>query len=289
MLLTGGFVTNIAGIPLRATNAPRLLMNLAIAVAVLLLLSGRARGAAKQFLASPAGIASISLVLAIWLSFGPAVHSRGRAIDGLGLYSVLLDHVPGFEGLRVPARYAMIAALFLSILAGIGAARVGGRIIAGLCALVLVETAFVPMLVNQTWGEGGSVPPARVEPPDRAPAVYRALARMPGSLVIAELPFGDPAWELRYVYYSTVHWKRLVNGYSGAFPQGYKVRVARLQRIAAAPDEAWRALLEAGATHVVVHHAAMAPGELATTTAWLQSHGAREVGRFDDDVLFEVR
>ena len=62
---------------------------------------------------------------------------------------------------------------------------------------------------------------------------------MPDAVVAAEFPFGDPAWELRYVYYSTVHWKRLVNGYSGGFPQSYKVRVARLQRVTEDPDAAW--------------------------------------------------
>jgi hypothetical protein len=289
ILLTGGFVTNIAGIPLRATNATRLLTNLAIVAGILLLVSARFRHAAMRFIASPAGLAFVSLVLAIWLSFGPLVHSRGREIDGLGLYGVLLDYVPGFAGLRVPARYAMIAALFISMLAGIGAARLRRRTVFVLCALVLVETAFVPMYVNQTWGGGGIVPPARVEPSAGAPPVYRQLALVPDNVVLTELPFGDPAWELRYVYYSTVHWKRLVNGYSGGFPQSYKVRVARLQRIAEAPDEAWTTLQEAGTTHVIVHPSAMTPEQFATTLAWLQLRGARELGRFDGDVLFGVR
>jgi hypothetical protein len=290
ILLTGGFVTSIAGIPVRATNAPRLLMNLVIVSSVLLLISPRARIGARQFVRSPAGIATISLVLALWLSLGPIVHSRGREIEGLGLYRLLLDHVPGFEGLRVPARYAMIAALYISILAGIGAARLRSRLVLALCALVLTETAFVPMYVNQTWGGAGAiVPPARVEPPQTAPAVYRHLAQMTDNVVLTELPFGDPAWELRYVYYSTVHWKRLVNGYSGGFPQGYSVRVARLQRIAAAPEEAWRALVNAGTTHVIVHESAMTAEQSMTAQAWLQSHGAREIGRFDRDLLFEIR
>ena len=289
ILLTGGFVTNIAGIPVRATNARRLLLNLAIVLGVLLMISPRARVWAKEFIASPAGIAYISLELAVWLSLGPVVHSRGREIDGLGLYSVLLENVPGFEGLRVPARYAMIAALFLSILAGIGAARFRRRTVLALSALVLIETAFVPMHVNQTWGEGAIVPPARVEPAASAPAVYRQLALMPDNVILTELPFGDPAWELRYVYYSTVHWKRLVNGYSGGFPQSYKVRVARLQRIAEAPDQAWATLQEAGTTHVIVHASAMTPEQFATTETWLRSRGARELGRFDGDLLFEIR
>jgi hypothetical protein len=290
ILLTGGFVTSVAGIPIRATNASRLLLNIAIAIGVLLLISPRARNAAKQFIASPAGIAFIAVELAVWLSLGPVVHSRGREIDGLGLYGVLLEHVPGFGALRVPARYAMIAALFLSILAGIGAARLRRRTLVALCALVLVESAFVPMYVNQTWGAaGGIVPPPRVELPGNAPAVYRHAALMPDDTVLTELPFGDPAWELRYVYYSTVHWQRLVNGYSGGFPQGYSVRVARLQRIAEAPEDAWRALVDAGTTHVIVHEAAMTTAQTATTRAWLEQNGAKEIGRFDDDVLFGVR
>jgi hypothetical protein len=289
ILLTGGFVTAVAGIPVRATNASRLLLNLAIAVGVLLVVSEKFRSALKHLIASPTGLAFVSLLLAIWLSFGPIVHARGRAIDDIGLYGLLLDYVPGFGGLRVPARYAMIAALFISILAGIGAARLRRRIVLSLCAVVLIETAFVPMYVNQTWGEGTNVPPPRVEPPASAPAVYRHLALVPGTVVLAEFPFGEPAWELRYVYYSTVHWKRLVNGYSGGFPQSYNVRVARLQRIAESPEEAWSTLRDAGTTHAVLHSSAMTPEQFAMTETWLRSHGATELGRFDGDPLFEIR
>jgi hypothetical protein len=290
ILLTGGFVMTVAGVPVRATNALRVLGQIAIALAALIALSGKFRAIATHVIASPAGIAFVSLVLAIWLSFGPIVHVRGRAIEGIGLYGVLLDFVPGFEGLRVPARYAMIAALYLSVLAGIGAARLRHRTTNGLCVIVLLETAFAPMLVNQTWGsEFADTPPPYVEPADSAPAVYHALAALPAESVVAELPFGDPAWELRYVYYSTVHWKRLINGYSGGFPQSYKVRVARMQHMLEAPDEAWRSLVEAGVTHIVLHEDAMPAQELVITREWLQVHGATELGRFDDDVLFGVR
>ena len=132
------------------------------------------------------------------------------------------------------------------------------------------------------------MPPARVEPASRAPAVYRHLRLIPSDIVLAEFPFGDPAWELRYVYYSTVHWKRLVNGYSGGFPHGYKARVARLQRVAELPDAAWQALVDAGTTHVIVHEAALNAAEAAVLHAWLRRHGASETGRFDSDVLYDL-
>ena len=188
----------------------------------------------------------------------------------------------------------MITALFLSIAAGYGVVEIVRRVsrpavvTSLVSATFLIEIAFVPMLVNQAWGDSGVTPPARVEPASRAPAMYQALAAMPDARVLAEFPFGDPAWELRYVYYSTVHWKRLVNGYSGAFPQPYKVRVARLQRFAEDPDTAWQTLHETGTTHVIVHDAAHAPGEADNVKRWLAAYGASEVARFDSDVLFAI-
>ena len=147
--------------------------------------------------------------------------------------------MPGFDGLRVPARYAMIAAVFLAIAAGYGvaAARLGGRAAARSLAIgrrvlaFLAEAAFAPMTLNQTWGDGGIASGARRTGGDARPRSIGSSRALPDARGRTEFPFGDPAWELRYVYYSTVHWKRLVNGYSGGFPQGYKVRVARLQRV----------------------------------------------------------
>jgi hypothetical protein len=245
-------------------------------------------------------------LLAIWMSLGPAPQSSGRPLAGLGLYGVFYEHVPGFAGLRVPARYAMIAAVFLSIAAGYGAAvllriagspfakapastpsRMAGLIVfVALCVAFLIEATFAPMPVNQTWGDGGIEPPARIERAANAPVVYQHLAEMPNATVITEFPFGDPAWELRYVYYSTVHWKRLVNGYSGGFPQGYKVRVALLQRVAENPEEAWQALRATGATHMIVHEAAFPPGGAVAVKTWLTNHAAIEIARFGTDVLY---
>ena len=66
------------------------------------------------------------------------------------------------------------------------------------------------------------------------------------------------------------------------------MRVARLQRYAESPDEAWAALREAGTTHGVVHDAALGPGEPQTIRAWLEARGGREIGRFDSDVLYDL-
>jgi hypothetical protein len=269
----------------------RIAIGVVIATAILLVLSRAARERARVAARSPVALAVLLMVLAIWLSLGPMPQSHGRALQDLGLYGYFYEHVPGFAGLRVPARYAMVAAVFLCIATGFGAAVIARRslaLVAALALAFLAEAAFVPMTVNATWGDTAVQPPPRVEPAADAPAVYATLAGMPSDTVVAEFPFGDPAWELRYVYYSTVHWKRLLNGYSGGFPQGYKVRVALLQRVRDNPEAAWRALRDAGTTHVIVHRRAMTAEDAADLTRWLEDHFAVEIARFDDALLFDV-
>jgi hypothetical protein len=295
IVLTGGFVTSLIGIPVRATNGTRVLAGAAAAAGLLLAVSADARRRANAFLRSPIAIAAALALLAVWLSLGPSPQSRGESLQIPALYGLLYEYVAGFDGLRVPARYVMIAGLFLTIMAGGGAAaalfRSGRQGWAGaaLAGVFLIEAAFAPMPINLSWGGRGVEPPDRVEPAYRAPAVYRHLATMPDATAIAEFPFGDPAWELRYVYYSTVHWKPIVNGYSGGFPQGYQARVAMFERIGERPEEAWAALKETGATHAIVHDTAFAPGEADVVKRWLDDHFAVEIARFDGDLLYDLR
>ena len=124
----------------------------------------------------------------------------------------------------------------------------------------------------------------------QAPPVYQRIAALPKGSVITEFPFGDGAWEIRYVYYAAAHWKPITNGYSGAFPPGYKRRAAYLQRVTANPDAAWQSLRESGTTHVVLHRLAFARLEDADAVeAWLKSNGARELERLaDGDILLTL-
>ena len=61
------------------------------------------------------------------------------------------------------------------------------------------------------------------------PAVYRFVAQLPASSALIELPFGEVAFETRYMFYSTTHWRPLVNGYSGGAPDQYGLWAERLK------------------------------------------------------------
>ncbi|MDP2052852.1 MAG: hypothetical protein Q8L75_04395, partial [Acidobacteriota bacterium] len=168
-----------------------------------------------------------------------------------------------------------------------------------IAALVLIEGAAIPMEMNRAWAQNEAMPPSRVYPAGLArrslgeggPAVYARLAALPAGSVITEFPFGDAAWEIRYVFYAASHSKPITNGYSGSFPPDYSARVARLRSVAADPEASWQSLLASGSTHAVVHPAAFAnPADATAVQAWLEAHGARLVETFDDkDALYEIR
>jgi hypothetical protein len=256
------------------------------------LLTGRGRDAAARAVRRPEAIFLLLAGLAWWLSLGPSPRAYGRGIELWSPYGVLLQHVPGYAGVRVPARLAMVVALSLAVLGGLAVARIRRH---AWIATALFGSVFLfeahprEFLVNAMSPlTEFATPEARVYRPARAPAIYHDLAPTPPDSVVLELPFGEPDYDVRAVYYSTVHWKKLVNGYSGFFPPHYSRLAAVLNAIARDDDVAWRALEEIGVTHVVIHEDAYLDGAGTRYSAWLNAHGAAEVSRRGRDVLYEL-
>jgi hypothetical protein len=274
----------------RLIDVTQLLLRAAILYAVALALAPELRTRAAAFMRSR-GFFVAGLVAAIWLSLGPSPQVLGRPLDLASAYRFLWDHVPGFEGLRVPARFAMIATLMLSALAAFGAAamarvRFGIVALAVLAAFFLFEAGAAPFVVNgMSPLRDFTTPPARLDLPSRAPAVYRAVNQLPPGAVLAELPLGDHDYDLRAMYYSIDRWRPILNGYSGFFPPHYGRAIVALTEVPRHADISMGMLHELGATHVIVHEAAYLDTEGANTTRALQQLGAVEVFRDDGDVL----
>jgi len=283
-----------------AIRARSLTSALAIAVpaaVVLMACSRRARAFIRGVPGSAFAFAVVGVVAAFWLSLGPAAFSHGVRLDGDGPYAWLFRHVPGFDGLRVPARMGMLVMLCLAVLAGYGAlaverafrARRPGAVLAIIGLLFLVEASPAPIGLNGTWPASGlNPPPVPLFAAGGPPAIYRDVAALPDRAVVAEFPFGDEQYDLRYMLYSSAHWRPLINGYSGGFPRSHAVNRAALGRVLDDPATAWRVLAASGATHAIVHEDVYPAGKGATVSAWLVSHGAREVAGSGADRLFEL-
>ena len=295
IVFRGGIIERVAGVTLRVTRPGGAVLRAALGFAALAWLSpGVRRWVAAASRTDIAFFVAV-LVMATLLSFGPSITNGGRLTVPTAPYRWLYDVVPGFDGLRVPARLAMLVAMALSVLTGLGLARLqrrwryGGAAALACGALFLAETGAAPIALN------APLPTADLEPPPptlynsgRIPTVYEKVADLPKASVIIELPVGSPAWDVRYMFYSTFHWRRLVNGFSGGLPARYARDMAAISRMFQDPDAAWTYLIDTGATHAIVHLTAYDISEGQLVADWLRNRGASELGRFGDEVLLAL-
>jgi hypothetical protein len=277
----------------RLGDATQLLLRGAVAYGAAVYLSPSMRARAAAFMRS-GGVFVVLLIAAAWLSLGPSPQVLGRPLDLASPYRYLWTHVPGFEGLRVPARFVMIVALMLAVLGAIGAAavaqvRYGLGMLVVSAAFFLWEAGAEPFVLNGMSPVKEFVTPAaRLELPRRAPLVYRSVDQLPSNVVIADLPLGQADYDLRAMYYSIDRWRPIVNGYSGFFPPHYgQVKVA-LSEVPRHAEDSLEVLRELGVTHVIVHEGAYLDAEGRDTTSVLRRLGATEVFRDGGDVLLAV-
>jgi hypothetical protein len=152
-------------------------------------------------------------------SLGPVLHFKGKALIPLP-YLLIYKYIPGFNGLRAPCRFGIFAIFGLVILSCFSLKEITIYIkkwkslkyflVIILTLLVLAENVRIPINIGKLKRT--------------FPQVYQWLASQPGDFAIIELPLPHQAKianNLGYMYYSTSHWKRIVNGCSGYHPRSY--------------------------------------------------------------------
>jgi hypothetical protein len=289
-----GFNIRLPGI--KITSLSRVLLVYAIALAALVTASKDMREGARRWLLAPAGLFTVIVLFAITMSFGPAIRAKGRVVAAPNIYTFFFDVVPGYDGVRVPARFATIGTLGLAVLAALAISAIDRRrrgvvsAVAG--TLILLEAIAVPIPINQNstqYTQSGLAPlPASIAIGPSAPDVYQFVEGLPASAILIELPLGEPAFDIRYMFYSTRHWRRLVNGYSGGAPQDYGALTESLKDVETRPDRAWESVLRTTATHAIVHEAFYANGGGRKLSDWLRSRGATQVAAFGSDKVFTL-
>jgi len=295
-LLTGGHPVWVGGIWAQSHQAGWLLIRTMVLGVAWILLTRRPASSAAEGTRSPWAFYTVAAIAAVVLSWGPFI-TAGQTVMASGPYGWLMAHVPGFDGLRVPARYLMLVALFLAVLAGLGASVLIARwrrpgtaavIVAGVC--MLVEGWPGPFQTNvRLAAEGFDVTPRVLHVGSDLPPIYKVIRDSPQPVVLVEFPFGVTAWDIQAVFYAGYHRQKLVNGYSGFFPDSQQRLIDVLNMRIRDPQAAWRGLLGTGATRVLVHEGAFIESRRHEVSDWLLAQGAREILTDGTDHLFAVR
>jgi hypothetical protein len=271
-----------------------------IAIAVLIALGIRLVPGVRRFLGgtggSVVGFYAVAMIASALLALGPRIHVAGQVI-GTGPYAWLFDYVPGFDGLRVPARFLMLTALFAAVLAGLGAAavlawrrRAGLVLVAAASVVLLAEAWVVPMPTNVPLAVEGLEPtPTHPSTGEAGSPLYALVRDAPGQVVLIEFPFGETAYETLATFHAGYHRRPLVNGYSGFFPLGYLRRATFLRDIPPDLQAASQALRSSGATLALVHEDAFPEGRGREISDWLLSTGAAFRASAGHDKLFELK
>ena len=171
-------------------------------------------------------------------------------------YPLLYATALPYRGLRAPGRLFLVVSAALSVLAGLGFARIEKHCRSRLHRLLLAGFA-----VTLIAAESATMP-LSLEPVPTPDPIYRWLARQPPSVVL-EWPFPKPSnlgftFDPAYMYFSTNHWQQLVNGYSGFHPSSY---IRLLDTLTPFPNPAGIAALRKLGVDYLILHRDLAPDE----------------------------
>lgn len=185
------------------------------------------------------------------------------------VYRWLFAYVPGFNGLRVPARFSTVVLLALAVLASAGFARM----VSGVRPRARIAACAAALAIILLEGTGGAMPLAFLTPHGRPDRAAYTWVRDGGAGAVLELPAGELDTTFRtfeYEYQTLFHHRPIVNGASG-----YNSALQVFLGSAASPlveadyfSDGLRALRQAGVGTVVVHPQAFA--DAATSASILE-------------------
>ena len=218
-------------------------------------------------------------IVALALSLGPAVtrpEEGWRAFD-------LLARLPGLGGFRAPARFAQLVLLALSAFVALAVAALQSRFPRrGAIAAALL----LPVMLSEWYVVGfplGKPQPFGVPPIYRVPELRQARA-------IVSLPEyrGTPNWPLGsdYLFFSTAHWRPIVNGYGRSEPPNHFQVVSHMQAFPG-PNNA-RTMRHLGVEYLVLHGGRFEEGVEEGVRVAAETGEYELVARIGSDYLFRV-
>ena len=199
----------------------------------------------------------VAFLLSLGMAFAPA-HANGlgvyKILAWLSPYNLLYKFVPGFSSIRSPYRFSIFLVLFLAVLAGVGMLY--------LCRLVrsrwhwVLIVSLISVMILELW----PTPLRLVKVPgklEELPRIYQHVRTLPSDAALIEFPLSTSSSERgreevsRYMYFSTFHWRRLVEGYATHSPRSQ----FDLKNVLMGTDtkQALSALKAFGVQYVVAH------------------------------------
>lgn len=232
----------------------------------------------------------MGLILFVLLSFGPMIRCSGTAL-AVGPYALLYRFVPGFQGMRVPARMCVLFLPLLVLLTSAALDRLASefpnrfrrRIVAALVLLLVAADYLVKPVEWQRL-------------PQDVPAAFRWLKDngQPGGVFVMPADTLQRQPSPLYLFYALHHRRPMLNGFPAFMPADCETALRQANTF---PDtDALQVLNERGVAYVVVDRVELAqltggPDVEATLAECERTTRVRRIESASDDrfILFELR
>ena len=245
-------------------------------------------------------VAAVSVVLCL----GSSLYFFGHRLNVPMPYELFYYLFPGFKVIRVPARFIVLVILSLAVLSGFGVKAVlswassrRGVLMSGPALLLILGLLLVGLM-------SVSLPMYRVPLKSEFPPVYTWLEGLEGEAPTVEMPLAEYdketfEWGLQYeetwpqrepmrTYYSTLHWKKIFNGYSGFIPSSYYDGVFATREFPS--SEAIDFFKAEGVEYMIIHGDQYDPATLREITEWMSDRDDLElIKRFGDDYVYRLK
>jgi hypothetical protein len=253
---------------------------------------------------------SLIAVIFFLLSLGPFLKFNAKTTTSLPLpYFYLYNVFFPLQIMRVPARFAIFFEMFLIIVASFGIQRMFESITKKKTQIILGGVLILVGIVD-TWSV--PLPLILVEPKKDFPEVYIWLKDQPQDTSVLELPIpiksaldGQGKQNVRYAfmenvtlkdrdsveayrnYFSLLHGKRIVNGYSAFAPPIYLDTAVKTQNF---PEErAIEAVKSLNVDYVIVHLKLYSFDEKENLKLLLfNDKHIKVIEQFNDDIVLQV-
>ncbi len=276
------------------------LLPLLLGMAGTVLLFARGKGEERFYVRYYVSLAAVGVLLCL----GTKLYFFGRSIDMPMPYHLLYYLFPGFKVIRVPARFIVLVVLALAVLSAFAVKALVMKVserhrpsTAGLAALALAVLVILDVMT-------ASLPMFPVPARNDFAEVYHWLAAQPGDAPTVEIPMAayDPrtfkaglqyerSWlprESMRTYYSTLHWKKLLNGYSGYIPDSYYEAVKVTAGFPSIESLAW--LKVKGIKYIIVHGRQLDPNTLQRVFDYSLDHKEMQSWKvFGRDYVYRIR
>lgn len=220
-------------------------------------------------------------------------------------YSILYHFIPLFQAIRVPARFGIVSVAALSLLAGIGGHILLGKIkdktAKRASIVILVVISLIEIFYNH-------IAFTAVPTLANAPLVYMWLKNQPAGVVL-ELPlrhgynskpieqqvnvsYDNITEQDNYIaetyrlYFSTIHQKQIMNGYSSYFPTTYQNMATAMETFPV--PYAIEQIRKYNVKYIIVHKKQYGSRWNAIENEIEQIKDLQKIQEFDTEVVYKV-